>query len=50
MTPLDFDDNHDGTVTVYPPACEDPYLRRPGMGARLDESDLRALLKKVENA
>ena len=51
MTPLDFDDNRDGTVTVYPPfVAGDPLYRRDGFAVRLDESDLRMLLKKAENA
>lgn len=46
---LDYDNNRDGTVTVYPPCAADPMLRRPGIGVLLDESELRTLLKAVEN-
>lgn len=50
--PLDFDNNHDGTVTVYPAFVnEDPgFYRRDGFGIKLDESELRTLLRTVEQA
>jgi len=49
---LDFDNNRDGTVTVYPPfvAGDPTFYRRDGFAVKLDESDLRMLLKTVEQS
>jgi len=49
---LDYDNNADGTVTVYPAFVgEDPaFYRRDGFGTRLDESDLEILLRTVRES
>jgi hypothetical protein len=48
---LDYDNNRDGTVTVYPAfIADDPMYRRDGFGVRLDESELRTLLRTVEES